>query len=195
MKYFVSLSSKTALFASIMVCVATSIIAALVFYSSKTFFLESSVKSLNSEAILLTIEVENSFERVAKDLFFLSDTPPIQGIIRSYNNHGIDAEDASTLKLWKRRLSVIFRSILEVNSDYIQLRYIGVAEGGKEIVRLDRGGYKIFETSEDCLQKNLIAHISSKAFRQRKVVLYSLRCRTTERAVNYNILLFLRFES
>tara|TARA_R110002126_G_scaffold291591_1_gene454019 strand:+ start:24374 stop:26053 length:1680 start_codon:yes stop_codon:yes gene_type:complete len=152
MKFFVSLSSKTALFASIMVCVATSIIAALVFYSSKTFFLESSKKSLNSEATLLTIEIENSFERVAKDLMFLSHTPPIKGIIRSYNHEGIDVEGESTIKIWKQQLSIIFRSLLELNPDYTQLRYIGVANRGKELVRVNRSRYEVHETDESCLQ-------------------------------------------
>lgn len=153
MKFFVSLSSKTALFSSIMVFIATSIMALIVFYSSKAFFLESSVDSLNSEATLLSVEIQNSFERVAKDLFFLSNTPPIQGIIRSYQNNGVDVEGSSTLQEWKQRLSVIFRSMLEINPDYTQLRYIGIADGGKELIRLDRSRYKVYETTEDSLQK------------------------------------------
>lgn len=153
MKFFVSLSSKTALFSSIMVFVATSMIAIIVFYSSKAFFLESSIDSLSSEATLLSVEIQNSFERVTKDLFFLANTPPIQGIVRSYKNNGVDVEDASNLEGWKKRLSVIFRSMLEVNPNYTQLRYIGIADEGKEIVRLDRSRYNIYKINDRSLQK------------------------------------------
>ena len=76
--------------------------------------------------------------------------PPIQGIIRSSRNGGIDPLDGSSQELWVHRLATIFESVLARRPDHFQIRYIGLADGGKEIVRVERGpaGIKITPPSE-----------------------------------------------
>ncbi len=45
-------------------------------------------------------------------LYFLLDTPPIQGIARAEKNDGIDPQENTPLDVWRARLSTIFRSML-----------------------------------------------------------------------------------
>ncbi|MEE2733323.1 MAG: ATP-binding protein [Pseudomonadota bacterium] len=71
---------------------------------------------------------------------FLYSTPPVQGIVRATLNGGVDPEDDTRLAQWKRRLEIIFEAYLEDNPSVQQVRYIGLADDGRELVRVDRAG-------------------------------------------------------
>jgi PAS domain S-box-containing protein len=83
-----------------------------------------------------TIESTLNFRR--QFILFLSDVPPIQGIVRAQANDGFDAQGETALPLWKARLQQIFSAYLASNADITQVRYIGIADGGREIVRVDQ---------------------------------------------------------
>ncbi|QKQ27200.1 hypothetical protein [Candidatus Reidiella endopervernicosa] len=65
---------------------------------------------------------------------------PIQGLVRAIKNNDLDPSDGSTKQQWRERLEQIFVRFVEAKPDYKQIRYIGVAEGGREIVRIERLG-------------------------------------------------------
>lgn len=69
------------------------------------------------------------------DLVFLSNTPPVQGMIRALDNQGIDPKDGSTYQEWANRLSDIFLPLAKSKPDYMQIRYLD--ENGNELVRID----------------------------------------------------------
>ncbi|MEZ4873659.1 MAG: hypothetical protein R2827_15750 [Bdellovibrionales bacterium] len=54
--------------------------------------------------------------------------------MRAAQNNGVDPLDGSSISLWKDRLSVIFQEMIHSKNKYIQIRYIGVADDGKELV-------------------------------------------------------------
>ena len=95
---------------------------------------------LRSEAQKLAVQVESELEFIVEELNFVVRTPPIQGIIRSQRNDGVDPLDGSTTELWRARLEQIFTAMMVNQSYYSQLRYIGVANNGREIVRVDQSG-------------------------------------------------------
>ena len=68
-------------------------------------------------------------------------------------NDGIDPLDQSSLHVWKSRLGEIFKSYVLSHDDIYQVRYIGLENGGRELVRVDRtvSGARI--TPEPVLQK------------------------------------------
>jgi len=76
-------------------------------------------------------------EETRRNALFLAATPPISGIFRSQANYGIDPVDASTEEVWKNRLCQIFESMARLHPEYLQVRFIGVAGNGHEIVRVD----------------------------------------------------------
>ncbi|AMO67615.1 response regulator [Zhongshania aliphaticivorans] len=84
-----------------------------------------------------------SIERLKRDTLFLAGTPPIQGIIRAKNNGGIDPQVNNATEVWEQRLQEIFSAYLEIQPGVQQVRYIGVADQGRELVRVDRKGQKI----------------------------------------------------
>ncbi|WP_221794094.1 ATP-binding protein [Oceanobacter mangrovi] len=84
---------------------------------------------------------------------FLSQVPPMQGILRATASGGVDPYDGTALSEWKRRLQTIFYSYLQANPDVRQLRYIGLADNGRELVRVDRQNDTIRIVEQASLQE------------------------------------------
>lgn len=150
---FRSLCSKITAFTTLVIIVTMLLISYLVYQVSTTLILQNSITNLKSQARLIASDVENGIINITKDINVLSYTPPIQGIVRSYKNNGVDLQTGSTLGQWRERLAIIFTAVLKVKPSYTQIRYIGIADNGLEIVRVNQGGANIYETHEDALQE------------------------------------------
>lgn len=89
---------------------------------------------LDTKSELITFHMNKG----AEDVRFLSSVPPIMGIVRASKNNGYDAIESTSTIMWKNRLSKIFFSYLSTQNNIAQIRYIGVDNGGKELVRVQR---------------------------------------------------------
>ena len=69
------------------------------------------------------------------NLLALSDTPPVQAIIRAVDNDGIDPKSNDTFEVWVNRLTQIFAASARNKDFYQQIRYLD--ENGQEMVRVD----------------------------------------------------------
>ncbi len=78
------------------------------------------------------------FRGIERDLLVLTGTPPIQAIIRAGENGGIDPLADDSESVWNDRLGQIFESLLREDSRYLQIRYVGLADNGREVVRVDQ---------------------------------------------------------
>ncbi len=87
--------------------------------------------------------IQRNITKQHQRIQFLFTTPPIQGIARATSNNGIDPIDGTNLERWKIRLANIFEGYLENYPDINQVRYIGITDNGKELVRVDRQGTNI----------------------------------------------------
>lgn len=95
--------------------------------------------------------IEQWEKNIYKDISFLSETPPVSGIVRADKN-GIDPLDNTHIDQWKRRLEAIFYQFLRQADRYRQLRYVGVEENGKELVKVERRGNQVYIVTTDLLQ-------------------------------------------
>jgi diguanylate cyclase (GGDEF)-like protein/PAS domain S-box-containing protein len=82
--------------------------------------------------------VLRSTEQLRRDALFLADVPPIRGLIRAAANRGFDARDRNRRDEWELRLQEIFSAYAKANPECDKVRYIGVANGGRELVRVER---------------------------------------------------------
>ncbi len=98
--------------------------------------------------------LNRSVEALRRDALVLSQLPPIQGIPRAVRNRGRDPKEAVPVAFWTTRLGEIFSSFAESNPDYFQIRYIGVADKGRELVRVDSTEGRAAVTPPDKLQSN-----------------------------------------
>ncbi|OZG74441.1 hybrid sensor histidine kinase/response regulator [Hahella sp. CCB-MM4] len=97
-------------------------------------------------------KLSQDLENYRQDLLFLASVPPVQGIVRATKNGGVDTWENSTKSLWIRRLNAIFSSYMNAHPEIVQVRYIGIADQGKEIVRVNRKDDNIEVVSADELQ-------------------------------------------
>lgn len=96
--------------------------------------------------------IQQSVDSLRRDVIFLAHTPPIQGIVRATKSRGYDIPGKSSLQTWKRRMRRIFIEFSKTRPLYFQIRYIGIADKGKELVRVDSSNGHSRVTPEDKLQ-------------------------------------------
>lgn len=102
--------------------------------NSRQYLIDSVVRSMTNESQSGGTTI-NLFSDIFKsDILYLSQTPPVQGMIRALENKGIDPADKSTYESWNNRLEIIFTSFINNRRYYDQLRYID--EKGNELVRV-----------------------------------------------------------
>ena len=150
---FNTLKSKITFFSTFTLVIAMLLFFYTVYINSHKQFVINTQRNINNEVELISNDIANAIGKVAQDVVFLSKTPPIFGIIRSHQNQGKDIEENSTISQWKNRLASIFTSMLKVNPNYTQIRLIGIADNGKEIVRVNRNKNMVFKTIESALQQ------------------------------------------
>ncbi len=87
-------------------------------------------------------------DSISKDILYLAETPPVQGIVRARESGGVDKKDKSSYQAWVGRLQIIFTGMIDAKPYYSNLRYLD--ENGKEMVRVDAvsGSVKIVAPSE-----------------------------------------------
>lgn len=100
--------------------------------------LETAFEGIAGEARLIALHITKAYDRMRSDVEMVEKTPPVLGIVRSQANGDVDPLDGSTTDLWRTRLETIFASIMRQRPHYTQFRYIGLADGGREIVRVNR---------------------------------------------------------
>ena len=98
------------------------------------------------------LRLNQTIRSLRQDVLFLSNTPPVSGIVRAAPNHNNDARDGETREKWEAHLQQIFSAFSATHPDYYQIRYIGVADEGRELVRIDNHAGKIEVTPPARLQ-------------------------------------------
>ncbi|MBN9669770.1 ATP-binding protein [Roseibium aggregatum] len=138
------------------VALSTLTIGSLSFMRIRTETLDLAEAKLAAEARLLSQRFTLGYRLIARDLKTVSKSPPIQGLIRALENGGIDPLDGSTDMLWRARLATIFGAALQDRPEYFQFRYIGIADLGRELVRVDRSPGGFMSTDPKNLQQKAL---------------------------------------
>lgn len=112
------------------------------------------ISKLSFEVQSMEAPFQVAFDDLMNDVLILANLPPVQGLIRSLDNDGVDPLDGSTTELWRRRMETIFVSMLKPRAAYVQIRYIGLDDGGRELVRVNsRGSNDIEVVAPENLQQ------------------------------------------
>ncbi|MFC3228481.1 PAS domain S-box protein [Marinibaculum pumilum] len=148
----VSLGTKYILFTCGIAVLAAVLLGGFNYYWVRQLSLRHAYASLDNEAQLIAPQIEIAYERMRTDATAIGEMPPFQGIVRASRNGGIDPVDGSTTAEWRDRLQTIFRAILQRRPAYVQMRFIALADGGMELVRVDRSAGRIFAVAAGDLQ-------------------------------------------
>ena len=152
----ITILTTVSLRAKILILVVTVTVSVAMVVGFANFIQASSMSrtaaraELHAETRVVAAHIQSAFQIANDQASIIRNTPPIEGIIRAKANNGVDPYDGSTLETWRERLADIFRSHLEVEREYTQIRFIGIEDGGREIVRVNRlaEGYEIVDAQE-----------------------------------------------
>ncbi|MBP1848789.1 signal transduction histidine kinase [Rhizobium halophytocola] len=114
---------------------------------------ESAIEALAGETRLVALKFTAAYEGLQADVRLLAHTPPVPGMIRASRFGGVDRDSGSTEQQWRQRLETIFTGLLELRPAYTQARYIGLADGGRELVRVNKTAKGIEVVSRDDYQR------------------------------------------
>jgi PAS domain S-box-containing protein len=99
---------------------------------------ENGLTDLQAEARVVAGRMSEAFRVTHQNAEIVSFTPPIEGLARAAENGGVDPLDGSTTELWRSRLERIFTALMAAHPEYTQVRLIGLADNGRELVRVNR---------------------------------------------------------
>ncbi|NKI19428.1 response regulator [Spongiibacter sp. KMU-166] len=91
-------------------------------------------------------------QRYKLDTLFLSATPAVAGIQRAIDNGGVDPKVQINTQTWLSSLQGTFVEYLNIHPAVRQLRFIGVADNGRELVRVERQDYDVTVVPDEALQ-------------------------------------------
>jgi len=135
----VSIGTKITFAAVTFVLITAAAVGFAVYSGSSALLVKQQIGNLGDQNHIAATRLTSRIEALRQDLQFLAGTPPIQGLVRTHGTlDGIDTLDGSTETLWRSRLSIIFSQFLYAKPNYLQVRYIGIADGGRELVRVER---------------------------------------------------------
>ncbi len=142
------LRGKTIIWLGMLSLCSLLLIGGVTYYQGANLAIKEVLNNSQEKIEKDSFAIEHAINRSRTDLMVLAKTPPVQGIIRTKDNRGIDPLTGVKTEYWYTRLEQIFTAFLTYHDEYYQLRYID--EKGNEIVRTDSDGktVKIINRSE-----------------------------------------------
>ena len=113
---------------------------------------ELQLKELSTQAKIISPFFQAAFNAMRSDIVALSRVEPVQEIMQGMTS-AHDNADRHAADQAKKRLEDIFASVISSKSSYVQIRYIGLADGGRELVRVNRDGETVSRVLPQDLQR------------------------------------------
>ena len=148
-----TLSSKIVVYNIILIAISTITISLFNLYHNRETLLEAKYLETENQVRIFSSSIQSKIDELRNDTLFLSSTPPVEGILRAKKNRGQDEQGSSSYEQWRDRLEVIFKEMLIAKKHYLQIRYVGVSDKGREILRVDRKGSRIYRVKDINLQQ------------------------------------------
>ena len=135
-----SLAIKFALFAFLIAGV--SILSTSVFtYNDASLLMKTHSTQRFAEDLSRQISTfEQKLTQMKNDAAVFANSESILGYYRAESGNGYDSQSNMTTSLWTGRLSRELVGLMRQHPEYLQVRFIGKLNNGKEIVRVDKKG-------------------------------------------------------
>ncbi|WOI52507.1 ATP-binding protein [Parvularcula sp. LCG005] len=133
-----SLRLKIIILSSVISLVTSAVLSIVFITNMSNASYEMARESVAHESALVAVAFRSAYEQIDKDVEVIARMPPVDGIRRSTAYGDVDPLDGSSTEMWTRRLETIFSSMMEARPAYTQVRYIGAANNGRELVRVNR---------------------------------------------------------
>lgn len=145
------IAGRLAVFISLVALVATASVGYMVYSGAEESLIEAASERVSHTAETVSVRVWGRIASIGDDMHFFAETPAVKGLIRAKRQRGgLDPNFAIRTDEWGAQLAEMFRSLLESRSSYLQVRFFGLANDGKELVGAHRrNGRAEFATSAE----------------------------------------------
>lgn len=131
------LKARLVLLTTGLVVATAALVSAGLFLRLEEELMENRQQQLEVHGTELARVLRTHLREVEHDVAFLAGTPPVEGIARAREGGGVDPLDGSSEQQWRSRLETIFLNLAQAKPQYFQVRFLEVADGGRELVRVD----------------------------------------------------------
>jgi diguanylate cyclase (GGDEF)-like protein len=131
-----SVGFKLGVWLALLGILATGIMGLYAYTQSRQMLIDSSQDKLLTATKVLALRFSHSVAAVASDVKFLASLPVVRHL-------GGGSAGSARAAEYRKDLEEVMSSILRTHPEYFQIRLIGLADYGREIVRVDRVGDKV----------------------------------------------------
>lgn len=132
------ISTRLAVLVTAIVVVTASILSTLIISRLNTLLIDAAAGELERESQMRANRFTSKVDELVRDTLLVASVPPVQGYIRAWQHAGVDPQDGTSAQVWRQRMQVILSGVIRNKPEYLQVRFIGMADGGRELVRVDR---------------------------------------------------------
>jgi len=135
-----TLSTRLTVAMVLLVIVTATAVGVLSYRNIQAVAVPRALERINTHTRLLGAELDTAVHNARADVAGFRSAVAIDGIVRATLGGGADPRDGTTATQWKDRFAARLAAELMAKPNYSQFRVIGIADGGREILRVDRSG-------------------------------------------------------
>lgn len=128
-----SVGFKLGVWLALLGILATGLMGLYAYTQSRQMLIDSSQDKLLTATRVLALRFSHSIAAVASDVKFLASLPAARSL-------GTGRSDIRQASEYRKHLENVMSSMMRTHPEYFQVRLIGLADYGREIVRVDRTG-------------------------------------------------------
>ncbi|HEV7634693.1 MAG TPA: PAS domain S-box protein, partial [Bradyrhizobium sp.] len=112
----------------------------LSYHSLEQALLPRVLDRIETHSRLVAADLQSHVRGARADIATFQSLASVMGMTRARLNGGIDPVDRTTEAAWRERMEGRLAAQLNLKPAYSQFRFIGISDGGREMVRVDRSG-------------------------------------------------------
>ncbi len=133
------LATRLAIAMILLVAIAVSAVGWLSYRSLEQALLPRVLDRIETHSRLLAEELEGYVAETRGDILVVRSSPGANGLMRARMSGGTDP-DGVPERTWRERMGSVFSNFLKTRPAWSHLCFIGLEDGGRELVRVDRAG-------------------------------------------------------
>ena len=141
-----SLVTRLTLLWSLLAAALVGLFGFLSYRGSREHVLATWRETLEHDATTTILRVQSAAQEAARDALYLASTPSVREFVKA-------AGEPEARERWRRLTEEEFRALMAGKPTYFQVRLIGAASDGLELIRLDAAGGVIEAATPDRLQQ------------------------------------------
>ena len=140
MRLATTLATRLAIAMILLVAITVAAVGWLGYRNTTQAVIPRVLERVEAQARLLASNLQSYADGVRGDLIGYRAAAAIKGLIRAHAAGGIDPSDGVSEQTWRERIATRLVAEIEAKPIYGQFRIIGIDNGQRELVRVDRSG-------------------------------------------------------